>query len=414
MISRATVRLDAHCPAPRVRGDDPRQNEEPYDLRTVQFMHRSNLVSRITAALAIGLALLSVRAWAGPNVTGPFVHQNLAVYLVHDQSATESAPLDLGTAIREGFVRFHKHEGSHTLLVDNLSDKAVFAQVGAFLVGGLQDQIIGRSIVLAPRTNGNLMSIYCVERGRSEARGGGPDSYSTIPTLLPASAAQLSVLEGPASLLAVIKRLRQIGVWASTEGLRRKLSERMGVPIQSASAPTSLPLGLQNEDLDRADQRYLDPLGSEAGGQADVVGAVFAVNGRLINADVYSSTALFRAMWPQVLRAAAIKAIAERTEGAPVAPAVERAIEFISARPASEAQAAQVASTSKPRGMRLDDGTWVVRDRPTSDAQTPQRSTHRSVRTRAGAMQPRCIAAIWIGIICLRTARASSTPSSRC
>jgi hypothetical protein len=187
------------------------------------------------------------------------------------------------------------------------------------------------------------------------------------------------LLEGLASLLAVVKRLRQIKVWASTKNLRRKLSERMGVPIQSASSPTSLPRGLESEDLNRAEQRYLDALGSEAGGQADVVGAVFAVNGRLVNADVYSSTALFRAMWPQVLRAAAIKAIAERTESAPVPPAVERAIDFVSARPAGEAQTAQVASSSEPQVMRLDDGTWMVRERPSSAAQEVNSSEHRNV-----------------------------------
>ncbi len=340
-----------------------------------------------TVSAIAGLALTSVTAWAGASVTGPLVHQNLAVYLVHDPAATAVAPLDLGTATREGLVKFHKSEGGQTVLIDNLSDKAVFAQTGTFLVGGLQDQIVGRSIVLAPRTSANLMTIYCVERGRSEARGLGRDSYSTIPALLPASVAQLAILEGPASLLAVVKRLRQIGVWASTEGLRRKLSERMGVPIRSTSSPTSLPLALQNEDLERAEQRYLDDLYSEAAGRGDVVGAIFAVNGRLVNAEVYSSTALFRVMWPQVLRAAAIKAIAERTEGAPVAPAVERAIEFVSARPASEAQSAQVASSSTPQVMRLDDGTWVARSRPASEAPRTRdvdSSEHRALQRGGG------------------------------
>jgi hypothetical protein len=43
----------------------------------------------------------------------------------------------------------------------------------------------------------------------------------------------------------------------------------------------------------------------------DVIGYAMAVNGKVIGADVYGSSALFRKLWPKLLRSAATEAAAE-------------------------------------------------------------------------------------------------------
>ena len=47
----------------------------------------------------------------------------------------------------------------------------------------------------------------------------------------------------------------------------------------------------------------------------DVVGYVFAVNGKLNSADVYPSNGLFRKMWPKLLQASVTEAIGEKNAG---------------------------------------------------------------------------------------------------
>ena len=46
--------------------------------------------------------------------------------------------------------------------------------------------------------------------------------------------------------------------------------------------------------------------------KSDVIGYAFAVNGELNSADIYVSNALFKKLWPRMLKAAAVEAVAEK------------------------------------------------------------------------------------------------------
>jgi hypothetical protein len=56
---------------------------------------------------------------------------------------------------------------------------------------------------------------------------------------------------------------------------------------------------------------YLKALANVANGQNDVIGYAFAINGKINSADVYASSALFKKLWPKLLKANAIEAIAD-------------------------------------------------------------------------------------------------------
>jgi hypothetical protein len=46
-----------------------------------------------------------------------------------------------------------------------------------------------------------------------------------------------------------------------------------------------------------------------------VIGYVFAINGKINSADMYASSALFKKLWPKLLKASAIEAVAELRRG---------------------------------------------------------------------------------------------------
>ncbi|MBV9211178.1 MAG: hypothetical protein JOZ52_11140 [Acidobacteria bacterium] len=56
---------------------------------------------------------------------------------------------------------------------------------------------------------------------------------------------------------------------------------------------------------------YLKKLSGIIEGQADVIGYAFAINGRVNSADVYASNALFKKLWPKLLKATAVEAVSE-------------------------------------------------------------------------------------------------------
>ena len=46
-----------------------------------------------------------------------------------------------------------------------------------------------------------------------------------------------------------------------------------------------------------------------------MIGYVFAINGKINSADIYVSNALFKKLWPKLLQASAIEAVAELRRG---------------------------------------------------------------------------------------------------
>ena len=65
-------------------------------------------------------------------------------------------------------------------------------------------------------------------------------------------------------------------------------------------------------------------------GKEGVVGFAYAINGKVNSAEVYASRGLFLKLWPKLLRAGAVEALAERKAGEGYAqPKVEVVREFL-------------------------------------------------------------------------------------
>ena len=94
------------------------------------------------------------------------------------------------------------------------------------------------------------------------------------------------------------------------------LSSNLGAPVQAAASQSSLQLSLENEKLKDAQDAYLEALLKEGEKADDVVGYVFAINGKLNSAEVYPSNGLFRKMWPKLLKASVTEAIGQKNAGA--------------------------------------------------------------------------------------------------
>lgn len=293
-------------------------------------MGRAFIATALTSLLTLaGSTLWSASASAEFRVDGPFTYDNLSVYRVHDGAAQASAPLDVGTAVKQGLVKFHSSINSGvSVTADNLSDRAVFVQFGTLLVGATQDQVVGTEYILPPRSIGTPIHIFCVEKGRWEPRAGeDAASYSTTGALLPSGMAHLAMLAG-SDHSSVADRLRQIGVWMNVDDIQRNLSDVTGIPIEQST--TSLPATLKNPALESAERPYLAALRTKYQEDPDIFGVVFAVNGKLQSADIYSSGDLFRQMWPQLLRTAAIEAIAAKGNALQTPPESGRVRAFLS------------------------------------------------------------------------------------
>ena len=345
-------------------------------------MTQWNLIA-VADSLCLG-PLLGGRAQAetvdGYRLSGPAVHGNLAIYFVHGESRSGPVPLTLAEAFDKKTVEVREIGQVNELTIENKGDEEIFIQAGDIVKGGQQDRVLAVSLLLKPHSGALSITSFCVEQGRWSARGGeAVDKFASANAALPSRSAKLDLAGAPASTAAAPEGAsvsqRQLEIWKSVSEIQGKLTSNLGAPVAAPRSRTSLQLALENGGLERAQADYvqaLQPLGEKDG---DIVGYVFAINGKINSADIYPSNGLFRKMWPKLLRASVTEALGERDLPTSPPPPVAAATSFL-ATPA-DAKTIEKSATAQGRLEMRDsatalftqakpaaaaDGAWVHRN----------------------------------------------------
>ena len=241
------------------------------------------------------------------RLTGPYTHKNLSIFLVHGKSMIKAKSfLTLQEALVQKKVVVYETKSVNELSIQNFSDEDVFVQSGDIVKGGQQDRMIGVDLIVPPRSGKLPISAFCVEHGRWSGRGNervGVFSSS-------ADAATTKEIK-----LAAKRSTSQGEVWRSVTVAQDKLSRNVGGRVNSAVSESSLQLAVENKKVQETAESYIKALSNIANGSDDVIGYVFAINGKVNSADIYGSNVLFKKLWPKLLRANAMEAIAELQDG---------------------------------------------------------------------------------------------------
>jgi len=209
------------------------------------------------------------------------------------------------------------------------------------------------------------LQALCVEEGRSAPRG---DEVST--------SFQTSTEQLPGRKLRLAAAGQQQGqVWANVRSLQQNLARNAGGTVQANQSATSLQLTLEHGRVQANVQKYVAQLAGAADGKKDAIGYVAVVNGRVQSADVYGSSALFQSLWPKLLKASAVDALAERQPGVVTTPTAKEVQTFLTAAEAGQRTGVQGAN----RGVSLRHETAQHLLIETCDPAQSNAVLHRSV-----------------------------------
>jgi hypothetical protein len=310
-------------------------------------MHRRSLLALAASAAALVMFGLPgiPSALAGYRISAPVVHANLAIYFVRGESAAGPVPLTLQEAMARGAVRVHETGDVNELSIENLGDAEIFVQSGDIVKGGKQDRALVASLVLPPRSGRVPLASFCVEQGRWSPRGKeDAATFSSADAAVPSREAKLAMKAPPSPSPAGSVRPaaaetgeRQQRVWRSVAQTQMRLSGSVGQPVAAPASSSSLQLALENQRLKETQAAYVQVLKTAGEKEADIVGYVFAINGKLNSADVYPSNGLFRKMWPKLLNASVTEAIGEQGGGTSALPTTEAVLAFLDAAEAGTA-----------------------------------------------------------------------------
>jgi hypothetical protein len=291
-------------------------------------MHATLLPHRPTAAaLAAALALCFAPCRAddkggppaAPRLSGPYTHGNLTLFLIHGPDRVKGKNfLTLDEALGQKKAVVHETQNVNELSVDNLAkDEEVFIQAGDIVKGGQQDRVLAFDLIVPAGTKKMPLASFCVEAGRWTRRGAEEvRHFGSSKDALATKELKLAARAMPS----------QGKVWDEVKNTQRNLENNVAASVQDARSQSSLQLTLENKQLNEAIDAAVKELAKAPDGKGDVVGYAAAVNGRVVGADVYGNAALFRKLWPKLLKASAVEAVAGLKKGQAFEPATADAV----------------------------------------------------------------------------------------
>ena len=259
------------------------------------------------------LTLVGLSQTPAYRISAPYSHKNLTIYLIHGKNETNKTNiLTLQEAMERRILKVYETSDVNELAVENISSQFdVFIQSGDIVKGGKQDRVLAVSIIISARSGRVKIESFCVESGRWEKRGNEDAGQFT--------SSNDRIVSKELKLAANGSRSQQ-EVWDKVSEAQTKLSRNVGGSVSSAASRSSLQLSLENGKVATTADEYVRALGNLVEGKSDVIGYAFAVNGDLNSADIYVSNALFKKLWPKMLKAAAVEAVSERNARTVAAP----------------------------------------------------------------------------------------------
>lgn len=251
----------------------------------------------------------------------PVTHGNLTVFpVLSDHAASTEEFITLDEGLRSGKVTVteigadgrsraispNQQSGDNAevnrLMVTNNSGKTLVLIAGEIVVGGKQDRIVGHDCLVTSSARPVPLDVFCVEHGRwregesfghSRGAGGGHGVDAGF-------GSARTVMATPKVREKAQAKKDQSGVWAEVS----KAEIATGV---SSSTGTLNRVFEDKQVLAKLDA-FDRELNTKLIGK-NIVGAVVAIGGEIVSADVFANSPLFQAYWPKLLKSYALQAV---------------------------------------------------------------------------------------------------------
>ena len=203
------------------------------------------------------------------------------------------------------------HDGAQVnqLVLVNNSMRPLILLAGEIVTGGKQDRVIGKDRLVPAESDPIDLGVFCVEPGRWTATS---DKFGS----LGAGMAQ------PAVRARAMSDKDQAKVWSEVRNSQSVVASRLPAPAASEVARTSSYAGvMQNEEVKHQVDSIAEPIQRNYQSliqqlrERNAVGVVVAVNGEIIWADIFASTALLEKYWPKLIRSYAAEAFVTKAKG---------------------------------------------------------------------------------------------------
>jgi hypothetical protein len=262
---------------------------------------------------------------AAYHILGPFTHQDLTVFLLCSDRQDGDDFLTLDEGLKGGLVTITEQERERVgaLWIENQSDRPLYLQEGERLVGGKQDRTIISSLVIPPKSGRTAVPTFCVEHNRwVEGDKGREFGFSVNPALAPKGVRGAAKVEGS-----------QDRVWGCVAAQKASACKTLHCPNTNSSVNEML----DAPQVQAISEEYASALGRalDRAETSDAVGVAIVFNGQIEEVNLYPNRALFRKLFPRLVRAYAVQAALLKDQAKGGEPVTDAAVaQFLQARDA--------------------------------------------------------------------------------
>jgi hypothetical protein len=192
------------------------------------------------------------------------------------------------------------------LALVNNSDRPLVLIAGEIVTGGKQDRVVGKDLIIPPKSDPVALDVFCVEPHRWVQTASNFGSLGVA-------------MAQPSIRMKAQAAEDQQAVWNEVAKSRNALAAAVPAPAAQAIQQTSSYAGaVSNDAVQRKMETVAGPIGRSyeklfSGLRSQkAVGAVVAINGELVWADVFASSALLEKYCPKLIRSYAAEAVASR------------------------------------------------------------------------------------------------------
>lgn len=266
------------------------------------------------------------------QLSGPYVHGNLAVFFVHVPHQDDQEFLTLDEGLKKGLVKVIEKPNAtvNELLIENQSELPLFLQEGDRLYGGNQDRTLFASLVIPAKSGPVPVPVFCIEPSRwSPARSGMRFGLGANPALAPLAVRNAAKLAK-----------NQSQVWDQVKALQNQFAALgFSEPLQISAAgdipaeigTSSLNFVLESPAVLRLCHEYARALEGLLDDKPDAVGVAIAVHGRLVEVNVYPNHRLLRRMYSRLIQSYVLDAATLNDAKSAPAPTQDKLVEFLTA-----------------------------------------------------------------------------------
>jgi hypothetical protein len=236
------------------------------------------------------------------EVTGPYVHENMTIFLLNSNEQDDRDFITLDEGLKDGVVKVSEQKQAQVqeLEIDNQSDQYLFLQEGDRVVGGQQDRIIITSIVIKP--NSGMMSLpsFCVEQGRwhgQKAFYAGANA-----ALAPKDVREASKVVN-----------QQAQVWNQVRNIKR--AANASTLVNAPNTNSSLNETLEAPQVQKMSEACSEALKDILADKPNAVGVAVAVNGEIEEVNIYPNHKVLSKQYPRLLKSYALQAAISEKKG---------------------------------------------------------------------------------------------------